>query len=100
MGVALSYDLSPRVTMRLNFTNVLDVCGQRGYAWDNPYVCVYGSLPTNFLYPSGNFYPNSLSQRPPPQLQFPYSFWFNGNNTGFLGVTQPLQITGSLSVHL
>ena len=100
MGVALSYDVSPRVTARLNFTNLLDICGQRGYAWDNPYVCAYGSLPTNFLYPSGNFYPNSISSRPPPQLQYPYAFWFNGNNTGFLGVVQPLQITGSVSVKL
>jgi hypothetical protein len=100
MGVAFSYDVSPRITLRLNFTNLLDICGQRGYAWDNPSVCVYGSLPTNFLYPSGNFYPNSVSQRPPPQLQYPYSFWFNGNNTGFLGVTQPLQVTGSVSIRL
>ncbi len=36
MGVAFSYDVSPRVTARLNFTNLLDICGQRGYAWDNP----------------------------------------------------------------
>ena len=100
MGLAVSYDVSPRITARLNFTNLLDICGQRGYAWDNPSVCAYGSLPTNFLYPSGNFYPNSNSSRPPPQLQYPYAFWFNGNNTGFLGVTQPLQITGSLNVRL
>ncbi len=100
MGLALSYDVTPRITARVNFTNLLDVCGQRGYAWDNPSVCAYGSLPTNFLYPSGNFYPNSNSSHPPPQLQYPYAFWFNGNNTGFLGVTQPLQITGSLNVRL
>ncbi len=100
MGISLTYDVSPRVTANVNFTNVLDICGQRGYAWDNPSVCVYGSLPTNFLYPSGNFYPNSISSRPPPQLRYPYSFWFNGNNTGFLGVTEPLQITGTVTVRL
>jgi hypothetical protein len=100
MGMALSYDVSPRITARLNFTNILDVCGQRGYPWDNPSVCAYGSLPTNFLYPAGNFYPNSVSSRPPPQLQYPYSFWFNGNNTGFLGVVEPLQVTGSLTFKL
>lgn len=100
MGLAFSYDVSPRVTARLNFTNLLDVCGQRGYQWDNPSVCVYGSLPTNFLYPGGNFYPNSVASRPPPQLQYPYSFWFNGNNTGFLGVVQPLQLTGTLTFKL
>jgi hypothetical protein len=100
MGLALSYEASPRITFRLNFTNLLDICGQRGYPWDNPSVCAYGSLPTNFLYPAGNFYPNSVSSRPPPQLQYPYAFWFNGNNTGFLGVTQPLQLTGSVSIKL
>ncbi len=100
MGLAFSYDVTPRVTARLNFTNLLDICGQRGYQWDNPWVCVYGSLPTNFLYPSGNFYPNSNSAHPPPQLQYPYAFWFNGNNTGFLGVTAPMQITGSVDVKL
>jgi hypothetical protein len=100
MGLAFSYDVSPRMTARLNFTNLLDICGQRGYAWENPSVCVYGSLPTNFLYPAGNFYPNSKSSVPPPQLQYPYSFWFNGNNTGFLGVVEPLQVTGSLNFRL
>ena len=100
MGLAFSYDVSPRVTARLNFTNLVDVCGQRGYAWDQSWVCAYGSLPTNFLYPAGNFYPNSHSATPPPQLQYPYSFWFNGNNTGFLGVVQPLQVTGSLTLRL
>jgi hypothetical protein len=100
MGLAFSYDVTPQVTARLSFTNLLDICGQRGYPWDNPSVCVYGSLPTNFLYPAGNFYPNSNSAHPPPQLQYPYAFWFNGNNTGFLGVTAPLQITGSLNFKL
>ncbi len=100
MGIALQYDVTPRVTARLNFTNILDVCGQRGYAWDNPNVCVYSAPPTGFLYPSGNFYPNSSSRVPAPQLQYPYDFFFNGANTGFLGVTQPLQITGSLQVKL
>lgn len=100
MGLSFSYDVSPRITARLSFTNLLDICGERGYAWDNPSVCVYGSLPTNFLYPAGNFYPNSISKVPPPQLQFPYAFWFNGANTGFLGVVEPLQITGSVNMKL
>jgi hypothetical protein len=100
MGLAFSYDVSPRVTARLKFTNLLDICGQRGYPWDNPWVCVYGSLPTNFLYAAGNFYPNSKSAVPPPQLQYPYSFWFNGNNTGFLGVLEPVQVTGTLTLRL
>jgi hypothetical protein len=100
MGLAFGYDVSPRITARLNLTNLLDVCPQRGYAWDQSWVCAYGSLPTNFLYPAGNFYPNAHAAAPPPQLQYPYSFWFNGNNTGFLGVVQPLQVTGSLTLRL
>lgn len=100
MGLAFTYDVSPRITARLNFTNIIDVCGQRGYPWDQSWICAYSSLPTNFLYPAGNFYPNSISSRPPPQLQYPYAFWFNGNNTGFLGVVQPLQVTGSLTIKL
>jgi hypothetical protein len=100
MGLAFSYEVSPRVTARLNFTNLIDICGQRGYVWENPSVCVYGSPPTNFLYPSGNFYPNSNSSHPPPQLQYPYDFWFNGNNTGFLGVVAPMQVTGSVNFKL
>jgi hypothetical protein len=100
MGLAFTYDVSPRVTARLNFTNLLDVCGQRGYPWDQSWICAYSSLPTNFLYPQGDFYPNSVSTRAPPQLQYPYSFWFNGNNTGFLGVVQPMQVTGTLTIRL
>ncbi|MGC1381983.1 MAG: carboxypeptidase regulatory-like domain-containing protein [Candidatus Baltobacteraceae bacterium] len=100
MGLALTYDVNSRVTATLNFTNLLDTCGQRGYVWENPSVCAYSSLPTNFLYPAGNFYPNSISSRPPAQLQYPYAFWFNGNNTGFLGVVEPLQVTGSVNIRL
>ncbi len=100
MSLAFNYELTPRVSAHLGLINLLDVCGQRGYAWDNPNVCAYGSLPTNFLYAAGNFYPNSNSAVPPPQLQYPYSFWFNGNNTGFLGTVVPLQVTGSLTIKL
>jgi hypothetical protein len=100
MGIALQYDVSPKVTARLNFTNILDICGQRGYKWDNPNVCVYSAPPTGFFYPAGNWYPNHASAVPPPQMQYPYDFFFNGANTGFLGVTQPVQITGSLQIKL
>jgi hypothetical protein len=100
MGIALQYDVTPKITARLNFTNILDICGQRGYAWENPNVCVYSAPPTGFFYPAGNFYPNSLSSVPPPQMKYPYDFFFNGSNTGFLGVDQPLQITGSVNIKL
>lgn len=100
MGLAFSYEVSPRVTARLGFSNILDICGQRGYAWDNPWVCVYSNPPTGFFYPQGNFYPNSQSKVAPAQMQYPYDFWFNGNNTGFLGVVQPMQVTGSLTIRI
>lgn len=100
MGISTSYEISPRVTARLSFINILDVCGQRGYAWSNPDVCVYSGPPTGFFYPAGNFYPNHSSAVPPAQMQYPYDFWFNGNNTGFLGVDEPLQVTGSLQIRI
>jgi hypothetical protein len=99
-SLGFSYDISPKVTAKLDLVNVIDVCGQRGYAWDTPNVCVYGSLPSGILAPAGNFYPNSNLATPPPQLQFPYSFWFNGNNTGFLGVRVPMQATFSVEFKL
>ena len=89
--------------MRIEFCairHILDICGQRGKAWDNPNVCVYSAPPTGFFYPAGNFYPNHYSAVPPPQMQYPYDFFFNGSNTGFLGVTEPVQITGSITIKL
>lgn len=100
MGISLAYDVSPKITARLGFNNILDICGQRGYAWDDPSVCVYSGPPTGFFYPAGNFYPNHYSAVPPPQMQYPYDFFFNGNNTGFLGVVQPMEITGSIQIKL
>ena len=63
MGLALEYDISPQVTAHVTLTNIVDICGQRGYAWDNPNVCVYGSLPSGIMAPKGNFYPNSQRRR-------------------------------------
>jgi hypothetical protein len=100
MGVSLAYEVTPQVTARVGFNNILDICGQRGYAWDNPWVCVYSNPPTGYFYPAGNFYPNHYSAVAPPQMQYPYAFFFNGNNTGFLGVVQPLEITGSVQIKL
>jgi carboxypeptidase family protein/TonB-dependent receptor-like protein len=99
-SLGMSYDFSPRVTAKIALVNIVDYCGQRGYAWDNSNVCVYGSLPSGILAPAGNFYPNSNAATPPPPLQFPYSFWFNGNNTGFLGVRVPMQATFALEFKL
>ncbi len=93
LNLNVSYDLSKNISADLLFTNIVDKCGQRGYAWDNPNVCVYSNLPSGILYPAGNFFPNSSYAAPPAQLQYPYSFWLNNNNTGFVGTTIPLQVT-------
>jgi len=93
LNLNLSYDISNNISADVLLTNLVDHCGQRGYAWDNPNVCVYSSLPTGILYPAGNFFPNSLYASAPPQLQFPYSYWLNNNNTGFVGVKIPFQAT-------
>jgi len=100
MSLGLSYDISPKMTARVNLINLVDTCGQRGYAWDNPNVCVYGALPSGFMYPAGNFYANSLQTDPPPQMRFPYSFWLNNANTGFVGVRVPMQVTFDLQFKL
>jgi len=109
-NIAFSYELTPRISTRLTLTNVVDHCGQRGYAWDNPNVCVYGSLPSGVLAPAGNFYPNiqpsssaasgTAVNAPPVQLQYPYSFWLNNNNTGFVGVKIPMEFTFDVQVKL
>jgi hypothetical protein len=93
LNLNLSYDFSNDVSADLLLTNLVDHCGQRGYPWDNPNVCVYSNLPSGILYPGGNFFPNSFLPAAPPQLQFPYSFWLNNNNTGFVGVKIPFQAT-------
>ena len=100
LSVNMSYDLSNTVTADLLLTNLVDYCHQRGYAWDNPNVCVYSNLPSGILYPAGNFFPNSLYATAPPQLQYPYSFWLNNNNTGFVGVKLPFQVTFNVHVKL
>ncbi|HZZ65353.1 MAG TPA: TonB-dependent receptor [Candidatus Baltobacteraceae bacterium] len=100
MSLGLSYDVTPAVTARVNLVNIVDTCGQRGYAWDNPNVCVYGGLPSGFMYPAGNFYPNSFQSTPAPQLKYPYTFWLNNSNTGFVGVRVPMQVTFDLQVKL
>ncbi|MFN2527468.1 MAG: TonB-dependent receptor domain-containing protein [Candidatus Baltobacteraceae bacterium] len=96
LSMGMSYDVTPRVKARLSFLNIIDKCGQRGYAWDNPNVCVYGALPSGVMAPAGNFYPNSQAAAPPPQMLYPYSFWLNNNNTGFVGVKIPMQMTFDL----
>jgi hypothetical protein len=100
LGINFKYDVSPRITANLGLINLLDVCHQRGYAWDNPNVCIYGALPSGIMAPEGNFYPNSQAATAPAQMLYPYSFLLNNNNTGFVGVKEPMQVIGSLEIKL
>lgn len=100
LGINFRYDVSPRITANLGLVNLLDVCHQRGYPWDNANVCIYGNLPSGIMAPEGNFYPNSQAAAAAPQMLYPYSFWLNNNNTGFVGVKEPVQVTGSLEIKL
>ncbi len=100
VGVGLSYEVSPHIKARLSFVNLVDTCGQRGYAWDNSNFCTYGGLATGLMAPAGNFWPNSNGTTAPPQMQYPYGFFVNNTNTGFVGTRQPVQITGSLQIQL
>ncbi|MHB8461563.1 MAG: hypothetical protein ACYDA1_02855, partial [Vulcanimicrobiaceae bacterium] len=98
-SLAMSYEISEKVTASLSLTNLLDRCGQRGYAWDQANVCVYGALPSGIFAPQGNFYPNSNGVAP-PQMKYPYTFLLNNNNTGFVGTNIPFQATFNVQVKL
>jgi outer membrane receptor protein involved in Fe transport len=100
LNLNLSYDVSKNVTADVLLSNLVDHCGQRGYAWDNPNVCVYSNLPSGIFYPGGNFFPNSLYAAVPIQMKYPYTFWLNNNNTGFVGVKIPFQATFSVRVKM
>ena len=94
-----AYDISSRLTAHMSLVNLVDHCGQRGYAWDQPNVCVYGALPSGIFAPAGNFYPNSNGPAP-VQMKYPYTFLLNNNNTGFVGTTLPMQVTFDLQIKL
>jgi hypothetical protein len=99
-SLSTSFDISPQVKATVSLTNIVDYCGQRGYAWDQPNVCVYGALPSGILPPAGNFYPNSLAAKAPPQLEYPYTFLLNNNNTGFVGTRLPMEIDFNLQFRI
>ena len=104
MGVGFTYDVTPRIKAQVGIVNLVDTCHQRGYAWDNPNVCTYGALGTGLMAAAGNFWPNNPSiangESVPPQMLYPYGFFVNNTNTGFVGVRQPIQFTGSLQIKI
>jgi hypothetical protein len=90
-----SYDLSPSVTLTVQAVNLYNQCYQRGFAWDNSVTCVYSTLPSNILAPSGNFVKN-----PPVQLRYPYGTFFNVTEVGISSVRQPFGLFANLNLKL
>ncbi|MBV8197142.1 MAG: TonB-dependent receptor, partial [Candidatus Eremiobacteraeota bacterium] len=95
MNVQVAYDFTPNVSLTATAVNVVNVCPQRGYAWDNPETCVYGNLPSNVLPPAGNFLTN-----PPVQVKYPYSTFFNITETGETAPLQPFNLFLNLSIKI
>jgi TonB dependent receptor len=91
VNTSIGYQFTSNVTGTVSLLNLVDTCHQRGYPWDAPNVCLYSSLPSFFLQPTGGTLAQAAAG--PPQLRYPYGEWLNDNNTGFVGVTAPLQAT-------
>ncbi|MBV8282561.1 MAG: TonB-dependent receptor, partial [Candidatus Eremiobacteraeota bacterium] len=88
LNVQLGYQVTQAIKATLTMTGIVDQCNQRGYVWDYPTTCVYSSLPSSILPPSGNFLTPAAT---PIQLKYPYAMWLNNNNTGAVGVKNPFQ---------
>jgi hypothetical protein len=95
LNAAVNYELTSQVTATAVFSNIVDSCHQRGYPWDAPNICLYSSLPSSFLQPTGGTLAQAAAG--PVQLRYPYGMWLNNNNTGFVGVKQPLQMSFELN---
>ncbi len=89
LNLSAAYQFTPQLGAKVIVANLIDQCHQRGYAWDAPNVCLYSSLPSSFLQPTGGTLAQAAAG--PVQLRFPYGMWLNNNNTGFVGVKAPLQ---------
>jgi Carboxypeptidase regulatory-like domain/TonB-dependent Receptor Plug Domain len=99
LNLAASYDFSRQVKVTLTLTGLIDHCFQRGYAWDDPNMCVYSELPSGGagLGPSGNFIPIAQT---PVQFRYPYGDFSDNLNTGFVGVKIPFQAAVDIRVKL
>jgi hypothetical protein len=95
LNLQMSYEVSPRVSLTATVDNIVNACGQRGYAWDNNTTCTYGNLPSNVLPSSGNFL-----TKPPIQVKYPYGTFFNITEVGATAVIQPLSFFVNFNVKL
>jgi hypothetical protein len=87
-NLQMTYEVTPRVRVRAQLLDLVDHCFLRGYAWENPGICVYAELPSSALAPAGNFVPPAQT---PPQLRYPYGMWLNNTEVGTLGTAVPFQ---------
>lgn len=99
LNLQTSYDFSKQTRLTLTMTGLVDKCFQRGYAWDNPNICVYSELPSGGagLGPTGNFLP---VEQTPVQLRYPYGVFMNNLNTGFVGTRLPFQAALDLRIRI
>jgi hypothetical protein len=99
LNLQTSYDFSKQTRLTLTMTGLVDKCFQRGYAWDNPDICVYSELPSGGagLGPTGNFLPIDQT---PVQLRYPYGVFMNNLNTGFVGTKLPFQAALDLRIRI
>jgi len=99
LNLSGSYDATKNVRLNFAVTGLVDTCFQRGYAWDDPHICVYSQLPSggNAVGPSGNFLPLAAT---PIQYRYPYGVFNNNLNTGFIGTNLPVQATFDVQLRL
>jgi Carboxypeptidase regulatory-like domain/TonB dependent receptor len=95
VNLQTSYDVTPRMTLTLQAVNLYNKCFQRGYVWDNSLTCLYSSLPSQILAPSGNFVKN-----PPMQLRYPYGTFYDISEVGIDSVLEPFGFFADLSIKL
>ncbi|MDP9017747.1 MAG: hypothetical protein M3N19_05460, partial [Candidatus Eremiobacteraeota bacterium] len=97
LNLQVAYEFNKRATLTMIATNLYSKCGQRGYAWDTQNACIYSSLPSNILPPSGNFLDASVTPKP---LLYPYGLWFNNTQVGQVSARQPFQMVINFEIKL
>jgi hypothetical protein len=95
LNLQMAYDVTPQVSLTATLDNLVNVCGQRGYAWDNSVTCTYSNLASNVQPPSGNFLTT-----PPPQLKYPYGTFFNITEVGATSTLQPFNFFVNVNVKI
>jgi hypothetical protein len=95
-NLSAGYDVTPRVTVSVAATGLIDHCYQHGYQWDDPNVCVFDTLAYS-IPPVGNFVSPASA---PVQLRYPYGYQYNPLVNGFAGVKVPTNVFFDVQVKL